>query len=255
MPLTHLDPRPPIAPSHPVIVTLIAALLVASGCATPPSTPSNAQPAVDSIEPFDPKREVARIMMGPMAVVTQDGLHMVEANSPGAIFVKAPHPNLYSYNKIMLAPVAMSYKATSQRRRSNQELEIGRHIRAALVRELAKSAGWELVRRPAKDVLRVRLSILELDILDPAPPSGSAITQFVASSGRVTLVMDLRDSLTDQPLLRFVERGALPGGFYSDPSSLEVDRVKNAVDGFAFDTSRNLEMFHNHVQKIREAES
>jgi hypothetical protein len=188
-------------------------------------------------------------MMGPLAVVTKDGLHLVNADAPGAIFVKPPQPDLYRYTKIVLAPVAISYNHMTKRRRDVYELEMGRHIRQALTKQLESSAGWQLVKRPGSDVLRVQLAILEMELRDPQA-TGTASSNFLSQGGFITIVMELRDSVTDEPLFRFVERGSLPGGFYADPSTAEVDRVKRAVDRFAADTRTSLELFHNEIQRI-----
>ncbi len=190
-------------------------------------------------------------MMGALAIVTKDGLHLVSDDAPGAIFVKPPQPDLYLYSKILLAPVAISYNHMTKRRRNVYELELGRHIRQALTQELEHSAGWQLVKRPGSDVLRVQLAILEMELRDPET-TGTASSNFLSKGGFVTIVMELRDSITDEPLFRFVERGSLPGGFYADPSTAEVDRVKRAVDRFAADTRTNLELFHNSIQRIHE---
>ena len=85
---------------------------------------ANADHGEAGVPPFDPKVDVARIMTGPMAVMTQDGLHMVEAESPGAIFVKPPRPNLFNYTKIMLAPVA----ALPASRRPDWTPQLLRHL-------------------------------------------------------------------------------------------------------------------------------
>jgi len=203
---------------------------------------------------IEPSTNAPHVTMGPFAVVTKDGLHLVDADGPGAFFVKPPQPNLYRYAKILLAPVSISYNQSSKRRRHIYELELGRHIRKALTQELAASAGWQLASRPGPDVLRVRLAILEMELRDPEA-TGTSSTNYLSAGGHVTIVMDLRDSLTDEPLARFVERGELPGGFYPDPSTAEVDRVKRAVDRFATDTRTNLELFHRSIQRIHERET
>ena len=226
------------APPGFFVTPLFFALLLFTACKTP----------------VEPKNNSPRVMMGPFAIVTKDGLHLVHADGPGAIFVKPPQPHLYRNDKILLAPVAISYTKTSKRRRHVYELEMGRHIRQALTQKLESSAGWQLVKRPGKNVLRVKLAILEMELRDPEA-SGAASTNYLSKGGHITIVMDLRDSVTDEPLLRFVERGSLPGGFYADPSTAEVDRVKRAVDRFAADTGTSLELFHNSIQRIHEHET
>jgi hypothetical protein len=70
--------------------------------------------------------------------------------------------------------------------------------------ELARG-GYALVNEPGPDTLRVTPAVVELYITAPvAGPAGSART-YVANSGRMTLVAELRDSMTGEVLARAVD--------------------------------------------------
>jgi hypothetical protein len=67
--------------------------------------------------------------------------------------------------------------------------------------------GFSVVREPGPGVLRISGHVVDLVLtarLDPEEQAGSS--EFVTSFGDLTLLIDVRDSVRDEPLLRTLDR-------------------------------------------------
>jgi hypothetical protein len=200
----------------------------------------------------EPRPDLDRIVRDP-AVVTQDGLYLVLWDGPGAVVVKAPRPELYRYQSILLDEVSIDYEARTAPRRSVEEARLRNRLRSSLAAELARGAGWTLVEAPGPAVLTVGITVLDLSLPYRALTNRAA-TSYVASSGGVAIVLDLRDSLTDEPLLRYAQRRALPGGVFYDPTTVELEAAERAFDAFAADTRDSIARFHRWAEEMQREE-
>lgn len=242
---------------HPVVLPAAAiAVAFALGCVAPGSLGARRATIAEVDAAALPLTHLARIQQGPGAAVSSDGLHRVNTpdDNPGVLYVKAPRPRLYEFDSLVLAPVNIQYGKRTRRPRQAEELAIARHFRSSLAEELAGSSGWQVVPDPGDGVLKLEIAALGLELPDEALDESGATTTFVGPGGEVTIVMTLRNSLTGEPLLRFVERRVLPGGHYAAANTLGVERVNRAFDRFALDTRTNLETFHAAMREIRAAE-
>lgn len=169
----------------------------------------------------------AACAMGPRAVeygegrearVTADGLHEIQSRTASHVFVR-PGTDLGIYTEVMLDPVRIRYGPASVRHLAPHRMEmLEAAFRDAFVKQLEKSAAYTLVTTPGPQVLRIEPQIVDLDITapaDPAPSSRSSV--YVSSSGTMTLLLDLSDSRTHQPLVRAASRRSIEnpsGGAY-----------------------------------------
>jgi hypothetical protein len=201
----------------------------------------------------EPRSDLAEIVRNP-AVVTQDGLYLVLWDGPGAVFVKAPRPELYRYQSIRLDEVSIDYEQRTAPRRSVEEERLREHLRATLAAELARGTGWNLVEAPGPAVLTVEVAVIDLSLNERALTNRAA-TAYVASAGSVALVLDLRDSLSNEPLLRYAQRRALPGGVYYDPTTVDLERTERAFDAFAADTRDSIARFHRWAEEMQREEA
>lgn len=71
--------------------------------------------------------------------------------------------------------------------------------------ELAEG-GYRLVDAPGPDTLLVSAAIVDLFITAPDPQSTGRSRTFTADSGRMTIVLELRDSVTGELMARVVDR-------------------------------------------------
>jgi len=159
----------------------------------------------------------ARIPLGKDAVLSPDGLHKVEGIRSGTLFVR-PNYAFGSYSSFMLAPTVVSF-AQGARVLSEEDLK----TLSASFKKVARSAIAETGRREVNEsgpcVALVTLGLADLDLARPdelrrahagvsaAPPRASALR----SVGEVTLVLEVRDGYTREPLLRYGRRQELEG--------------------------------------------
>jgi len=176
---------------------------------------------------------------GPDAEVTFDGLHEVKNSRADKAWAR-PGFDLSGYTKIMLEGAGIEYRPggesgrTSVARSSGGPYEVTEEqkgrlrsvVTQAFHQELGRSEQFEIVNEPDPDVLLVRASLL--DVVSSVPPEPVGRTEiYLRNVGEATLVIELRDSVTDAILVRAMDRRAAqrPGG-----DMFESNRVTNATE-------------------------
>jgi len=126
--------------------------------------------------------------------------------------------NFAQYTRVRIDPVQIAFdehwqpnagKRDLQRRLSKNDLD---DIRSNLAREFhdlfpeaLTKGGYMLTDEDGYDVLRVTPQIVNLYIAAPSKPTSGRSRIYVANSGHMTLVLELRDSVTQQLLARVVD--------------------------------------------------
>ena len=177
-----------------VLCTAVIALGVVSGCATEPT-----------------------MQTGEDAEVTYDGLVRVDNAAFSNVWIR-PERDLSSYNAIIPVAAGIQYRevrSTSNVRRSSgtTEFPIPESTRQELEamatevfsEELANSQHFTITDKPGPDVLIIEGGLI--DVVSRVPPerTGRGNT-WVANFGEATLIMELRDSVTNETLVRAAER-------------------------------------------------
>jgi hypothetical protein len=156
------------------------------------------------------------IETGPNAEVTADGLHRVKNSLFRDAWVK-PDADFASYDKVTLDPVSVSYKRKPKATRyqwtgsnfaltERQMEDLRRYFREAFAKELSDSEYYELVETPGPQVLRVAAAIIDLVIKVPTRSGAGREHVYTSSTGKMTLLMELRDSLSGEILARVADR-------------------------------------------------
>jgi hypothetical protein len=151
----------------------------------------------------------------PAPVVNDDGLVEVAVENVDAVY-RRPGVNWAGYTKVLIAPVAVSFSKSWNPR------DYGAFgLRAADVdrirRELATLAqdtfgrvlsegGYTVVEAADEGVLRVEPDIVNLFINAPDPMEPGRLSTYVLSAGEMTLVIELRDSVTGTVLAQARDR-------------------------------------------------
>jgi hypothetical protein len=145
---------------------------------------------------------------------TLDNLTRVENAKVDVLFV-APGVSLAKYREVMLDPVEVAFKADWHEKHPEVTREDVARLRGqfsatfhdAFVQELQRNGGYPIVNEPGPDVLRLRASIVDLDISAPDTRSpGAPPTRYVISPGEMTLLAELRDSESGALLARAADR-------------------------------------------------
>jgi hypothetical protein len=188
--VTAKPPEPAMANTHTLtsLVLLLAASL-AAGCAGP-----------------EPKAEWDGLVRQPHARLD-------------AVFVRPDtEGEIAAFRSVMLDPVSVSFardfdpnrgtRSLSRRVNADDLIAIQEGL-AALFRDVFReelaAGGYELIETPGPETLRVTAAIVDLFISAPDTAMGTTRT-YTANAGRMTLVMELRDSVTGELLARAVDR-------------------------------------------------
>jgi hypothetical protein len=221
------------------------------GCAQAPATRSDGStnpPEDVMLEQWIPDAAGAERTAHGLVRVVAPELH-------GHLYVKPPRLDLQRYHRMALIPANISYKKGIKPWCSREEEILRAHFQSVLERELGRgNTSWEPTTQRADDALLVAVGALELDAdTSPVGTTGS-VTAFVDPSGGLILVVQLMDSITEEPLLRFAEHRMLPGGtFYG--TQIDLMRVMNAFDAFADDLGDNIESYYAAVREIERREA
>lgn len=200
------------------------------------------------------------VQTGPDAEVTYDGLHRVDKSTTDAVWMK-PDLDLSGYTKLMVVGAGMSFKPVDEdgqrwwpgrstetdfpiseenRKRLQQEM------RTAFEEELSKLERYELVNEPGQGVLMLAGALI--DVVSKVPPVDECPGRcdvYLTQIGEATLVLELRDSVTNEVLVRAVDRRAAEAfGWPTEASSVTVwSEVRQLARSWARLVRQRLEEF------------
>ncbi len=175
-----------------------------------------------------------RIQTGPDAEVSFDGLHRVDRSVMDEAWA-IPTLDLTGYSKLMLVRGGFAYREVDDpgrydrsatefpiepENRARFEEEVGEVFRD----ELAKIENWEYVTEPGPDVLMLVGYII--DVVSAVPPETVGRGRiYLTRVGEATLVLELRDSMSNEILARSADRRG------ADPAwTIQSSRVTNLAE-------------------------
>lgn len=164
---------------------------------------------------------------GPDAEVTHDGLTRVDGTIMSAVWAREDI-DLTSYRKIMFQGLGVEFRPVDgpySGRAGTTSLQTGRssrnefqldeatkqlfieEIRGAFLEEIQRSEVFEVVEEPGRDVLLINVALL--DVVSRVPPDIAGRSRiYIDRVGEATLVLELRDSMSNAIFLRAVDRRA-----------------------------------------------
>lgn len=157
----------------------------------------------------------ATVAMAVQMPTNWDGLVEVKSKKLAYVYL-LPNEDFRPYSKVQLDPVEIATQKTWLRD-FNRTADISRQIsesdvKTALTKVASQfdkdvaqeftNAGYAVATAPAADVLRVSIALVNVTVA--APDTGIGRT-FSADAGQATLILEARDSLTNQLLGRAVD--------------------------------------------------
>lgn len=146
-----------------------------------------------------------------------DGLIQQPHPRLNAVFVK-PDAEIRAYRSVKLDPLQVEFARNWDPNRGGRSqltrLDAGdltaiKGGLADLFHEIFRAelerGGYQLVTEPGPDTLRVTPAVVDLFITAPDTMTPGRSRTYTANSGRMTLVVELRDSMTDEILARAVD--------------------------------------------------
>jgi len=204
-----------------------------------------------------------KIQEGPFAERTFDGLVRVENTRMQKVWVK-PDINLAGYDKIMLQGVGVQYRAvrfTGSDRlytenteffplSDQQKARVVETIAKAFKDEMAKCKYYSLTDTPDRKTLTVRGELL--DIVSRTPPEVGFREIYLSSFGEATLVIELRDSMSDEIFARVVDRRAAEP--FEDMIKANTVSAKMEVSRLATTWARLIRQGLDHLHDVEAKE-
>jgi hypothetical protein len=202
-----------------------AAIIMVAGCAT-------ATPTVDTTDE---------------AGMTFDGLYPVKGGTADQAWAR-PGADISQYSKIMLQGVGIEYRPGGESGRlyrvgsggdhfelsERQKARLEEIMREKFVEELGKSEHFTIVGEPGPDVLLIRGGLL--DVVSFVPPETVGRSEiFLRSVGEATLVLEIRDSVSEAIIARAVDRRAAEdmSGFNRSNSVTNSSEVRRLAGHWA----------------------
>lgn len=151
------------------------------------------------------------------AAWTAEGLQKADVAGFDLVYVR-PGASLAAYGRIQLEPVSVAFRrdfgkssmAGATRRVRPEDLQEIKDGLSTLVQEKVRgelaTGGYALSDAAGEDVLTVELSIVNLYINAPDLPNANNARVYTTSVGEMTLVAELRDSVSGELLARILDR-------------------------------------------------
>ena len=176
-----------------------------------------------------------RIQTGANAEVTADGLVRVQKSVADAAWVK-PDFDLTPYTKLMIVSAGASFRkvkpvSSFQARQGASDFPVSEEgqqmfkdiMKEEFTRELSKLKRYQIVDKPGPDVLTLVGAVI--DIVSNVPTDSESATfgrggVYLTSVGEATLIIELRDSQSNEVLGRAADRRAA-----ESPFAFEVNKV------------------------------
>jgi hypothetical protein len=148
-----------------------------------------------------------------------DGLVQVKPKRMDAAYL-LPGADFRPYTKLMIDPTEVAFqkdwlKRINDSRRLSDRVDdeqaqkilaaAGANFDDVFVEEFTK-AGYTIVKQPGPDVLRISTAVVDLYINAPDTMSAGRSYSFTTEAGEATLVLEVRDSMTNALMGRAVDR-------------------------------------------------
>ena len=152
---------------------------------------------------------------------TWDGLVQVKGKKLAAVYLR-PNADFRAYTKIMLDPAQVAIQKDWERDYNDSTMSLANRVtdrdvqnaisdaQASLNKIFAETfakQGYEVVTAPGPDVARISFAVIDLTVTAPDVGTGME-ANFAVDAGEATLVIEVRDSLTNQLLGRGLDRRA-----------------------------------------------
>ena len=138
---------------------------------------------------------------------TVDGLTRTEIDMPGVLFIREDH-GLGSYDAFRIPEASISYRRGSRKLPEDMEATFMASLEQSLI-DAASEADIPIVQSEGDCVLQVAMGLTDVDIERAKS----------RSIGHMTLVMEFRDTTSNEPLLRYATRNTIKNEGSEEPRS------------------------------------
>lgn len=192
--------------------------------------------------------------------VSHDGLHLMSHSKEREVYMK-PGTDLSQYDKIALLKTYVAFAKNWQREHNEQESfdqhvsakdmkEICDRVSAQFAKEFTKvlstEGGHQVVKDAGDGVLILRPAIINLQVTAPDLMTAGMSQSFVASTGSMTLYLELYDGKTQAIIARIIDAEAGNDGGIAEVAN----RVTNTAD-FDRIVLRWAKQLNSHLAQVK----
>jgi len=156
---------------------------------------------------------------GDTSAWSEGGLQKLDMKSMDVVYAR-PGASLAEYHKVLLQPIQISFRRDWEKRqlpgsrmrisaKDSQHIKdrLSKLVREQLTKELA-AGGYELTDTAGDDVLEVQMAIVDLYVTAPKVAGAGAVDTYAVSAGEMSLVAELRDSVTSDVIARIFDHAS-----------------------------------------------
>ena len=155
--------------------------------------------------------------------VSIEGLELVEKDRGGEIYAD-PDIDWSVYTQIMLDPATVAFRRNWQRDQNRHhsfkvrardmekiKTEMSELFDDVFTKELSETGGYTIADQSGDEVMRIKPAIVDLDVYAPDTRSSPGrTTQFTESAGKMTLKLEIYDSVTGDLIALLSDRREAP---------------------------------------------
>ena len=155
--------------------------------------------------------------------VSIEGLELVEKDRGGEIYAD-PDIDWSVYTQIMLDPATVAFRRNWQRDQNRYQsfkvrardmekikTEMSELFDDVFTKELSETGGYTIADQSGDEVMRIKPAIVDLDVYAPDTRSSPGrTTQFTESAGKMTLKLEIYDSVTGDLIALLSDRREAP---------------------------------------------
>lgn len=155
--------------------------------------------------------------------VSIEGLELVEKDRGGEIYAD-PDIDWSVYTQIMLDPATVAFRRNWQRDQNRYhsfkvrardmekiKTEMSELFDDVFTKELSETGGYTIADQSGDEVMRIKPAIVDLDVYAPDTRSSPGrTTQFTESAGKMTLKLEIYDSVTGDLIALLSDRREAP---------------------------------------------
>ena len=198
------------------------------------------------------------VQTGQGAEVTFDGLHRVDNSVVQYAWLK-PDLSLAGYNKIILVGAGIEYRAVRSASTATagnrsefpltdqQKMRLESMVAEVFQEELGKSKKYTLTSEEGPDVLELTGALI--DVVSRVPPERAGRgNYYISSVGSATLVLELRDSQSNEILARAIDGQAFQSVYMQKSSSPQnAQEVKRGLRKWGRRLTEILDQLHGGI--------
>jgi hypothetical protein len=170
---------------------------------------------------------------------SMDGLELVEKSRKSELYVD-PGVDWNSYSKIQLDPATVAFRKNWQRDQNRSQpfkvraedmerikSELAELFGEVFTEELTSGGNYVMATESADDVLRITPQIVDLDVYAPDTRHSPGIQRsYTETAGRMTLKLDMYDSVTGDLIARASDRREAPRRGYMQWTNSVTNRTE-----------------------------